>query len=683
MKKTSLSILSALAFNFLICTSANADFRAADTAAQSKDWARVAQACRADANAGERHCQFWMAKIYKEGLGVGRNLPLSIDLLKKCSAQGHPACEEMLGDSYRRGVGVDVNYAEALRLFRSAASRGNSWALNNLGEHHRFGQGVPASASEAATFYRLSADKGNPVAQGNLANLYRLGDGVEKNADAAFQLALKSSQQNYGIGWAILGMLYRDGAGVRQDTSAAISAFKKAIDPGVTYPAHIAYALLANIHFNGIGTAVDMDEAARWAEAGVRINQRQSLVLLANILGQNSKSTTADKNRAFELAKRAHDLGVIGAKNTLGTFYRDEVGTPVDLAIARRLLTEGAEAGDLNAAVNLGVMYREGLGVPKDTNKAHEYFVLAQTRANTLGPRPRQVIDAYFSSLAAGGPSANQVDSTQAALLERIERMQRQIEMLQGSASGMPPNLAPERPTHTAVRRALVIGNDRYKHVQSLVNARQDAKAIAATLKRLGYAVLVHEDVDEKKFKQVLRDFRALMEGGEEVLFFFAGHGVQLGSANYLLPTDIKGETEEQVRDGAIDLQRVLDDLKSKSSKFALAIIDACRDNPFKTVGRAIGGRGLAPTTAASGQMIMFSAGAGQQALDKLGTADKEKNSVFTRVLLKEMVKPGIPVDRVLRNVRNEVVRLSKNIGHEQTPALYDQAVGDFYFSLR
>ena len=78
--------------------------------------------------------------------------------------------------------------------------------------------------------------------------------------------------------------------------------------------------------------------------------------------------------------------------------------------------------------------------------------------------------------------------------------------------------------------------------------------------------------------------------------------------------------------------------------------------------------------------MVMFSAGAGQQALDKLGQKDPDKNGLFTRVLLKEMVKPQVTVDRVLRNVRNEVVQMSKSVGHEQTPALYDQAVGDFYF---
>jgi hypothetical protein len=147
-----------------------------------------------------------------------------------------------------------------------------------------------------------------------------------------------------------------------------------------------------------------------------------------------------------------------------------------------------------------------------------------------------------------------------------------------------------------------------------------------------------------------------------------------------LLPTDIKGDNEEQVKDEAIQLQRILDDLQERKAKFSLAIIDACRDNPFKGSGRALGGRGLAPTTAATGQMVMFSAGTGQQALDKLGQNDKDKNGLFTRILLKEMAKPGIPVDRVLRNVRTEVVRLARSVGHEQTPALYDQAIGEFYF---
>ena len=234
--------------------------------------------------------------------------------------------------------------------------------------------------------------------------------------------------------------------------------------------------------------------------------------------------------------------------------------------------------------------------------------------------------------------------------------------------------------TTMANRKALVIGNDTYKSVTKLLNAREDAKAIASNLTAVGYKVTLQLDLNEKEMKAALRTFSSQVQGGDEVMFFFAGHGVQLGAANYLLPTDIGGESEAQVKDEAIQLQRVLDDMTDKKAKFTLAMIDACRDNPFKATGRNIGGRGLAPTTAATGQMVVFSAGTGQQALDRLGNNDKNKNGVFTRTFLKEMQKSGVSIDRIVKNVRIEVAELAKTIGHEQVPAIYDQVLGDFYF---
>ena len=238
----------------------------------------------------------------------------------------------------------------------------------------------------------------------------------------------------------------------------------------------------------------------------------------------------------------------------------------------------------------------------------------------------------------------------------------------------------PAKPVVMARRRALVVGNETYKNVPVLENAAEDARAMAVALTGLGYEVDTHIDLTERGFKRALREFRADLNGGEEVLFFFAGHGVQLGNSNFLLPTDLGSDSAEQVKDESIELQKVLNDLADQKTKFALAVIDACRDNPFKQNGRAIGGRGLAPTTAATGQMVMFSAGAGQQALDKLSDQDKGKNGLFTRVFLEEMKRPGVSVDRVLRNVRQRVVDLARSVGHEQVPALYDQAVGEFYF---
>ena len=228
---------------------------------------------------------------------------------------------------------------------------------------------------------------------------------------------------------------------------------------------------------------------------------------------------------------------------------------------------------------------------------------------------------------------------------------------------------------------ALVIGNDSYKNVPKLENAVGDSKAISTLLARLGYEVLSFNNLNEKEFKRSLRQFKQRLKGGEEVVFFFAGHGVQIGSANFLLPTDVGSDSEDQIQDEGIPLQRVLDDFSESKVKFSLAMVDACRDNPFKTTGRSIGGRGLASTSAATGQMVIFSAGVGQQALDRLGASDKSKNGVFTRVLIEKVEKSKEPIHILMRDVREEVAKLAQSIGHEQVPAIYDQVIGNFYFS--
>lgn len=233
-----------------------------------------------------------------------------------------------------------------------------------------------------------------------------------------------------------------------------------------------------------------------------------------------------------------------------------------------------------------------------------------------------------------------------------------------------------------ANRKALVIGNNKYKFVSPLATAAEDAKTIADNLAQVGYKVTLKLDASEREMRAAIRNFSSQVEGGDEVAFYFAGHGVQIGSANYLIPVDVNGESEAQIRDEAIALQRILDEMTERKAKFTLAVIDACRDNPFKVAGRNLGSalRGLAPTSAATGQMVIFSAGAGQKALDSLGPSDKSKNGVFTRVFVKQMQKPAVPIDKILKDTRSEVVNLAKTIGHEQVPAIYDQVIGEFFF---
>lgn len=236
-------------------------------------------------------------------------------------------------------------------------------------------------------------------------------------------------------------------------------------------------------------------------------------------------------------------------------------------------------------------------------------------------------------------------------------------------------------PAHAEPRVALVIGNNAYREVPRLTTAVNDARAMARELEQVGFEVLLREDVDRRAMNRAVEDFVAKIAGGVGLLFY-AGHGVQIGGTNYLLPIDIpKDVREADVPNEAVELTRVLERVASANAQFNLAIIDACRDNPFpRTAGRSIGGtRGLTQT-AASGVLIVYSAGINEQAIDNLGPSDRSPNGLFTRKFLPIIRQPGLSATDAVRRVRDDVRQTAATIGMKQNPAIYDQATGDFYF---
>ena len=344
------------------------------------------------------------------------------------------------------------------------------------------------------------------------------------------------------------------------------------------------------------------------------------------------------------------------------------------LAEAKRIQQEQAKQAQSDKEL------AEKIRIAKEKQLAEEKS--SQTQLVRLQELEKENAD-LIARLQQEKVTASKALSDEARILALRKELEKEIRAsIQNESSGAQGASKPKQaPQIFANRKALVIGNDAYKKVTPLLNAAEDAKVVAESLTTLGFKVSLKLDVDRKQFQSEIRAFKNQVKAGDEVAIFYAGHGVQIASTNYLLPVDIAGQNEEEIRDDAISLQRILDDMTEKEAKFTLAMIDACRDNPFKSSGRSvIGTRGLAPTTAATGQMIVFSAGTGQQALDKLGPNDKSKNGLFTRVFVKEMQKAGVSVDRVVRNVRTEVVALAKSVGHNQVPAIYDQVVGEFYF---
>jgi formylglycine-generating enzyme required for sulfatase activity len=234
-----------------------------------------------------------------------------------------------------------------------------------------------------------------------------------------------------------------------------------------------------------------------------------------------------------------------------------------------------------------------------------------------------------------------------------------------------------------AARQALVIGNDNYTSARVLFKAGNDATAMARELKAAGFAVQVHRDLGYRSMVRVVENFTAGVKGGDEVVVFFAGHGVQIKAGPYLLPTDIEATTEGEVQQTAYELNLLTEKLSSAKPAFVLVIVDACRDNPLKAKSndRSLGEtRGLSAIEPPKGQMVVFSASKGQKALDRLSDKDANPNSVFTREFIARMNRPGVRIQDLMEEVRDAVEALAGTVQHEQRPSLTNEARGNFYF---
>jgi hypothetical protein len=243
---------------------------------------------------------------------------------------------------------------------------------------------------------------------------------------------------------------------------------------------------------------------------------------------------------------------------------------------------------------------------------------------------------------------------------------------------------APASAPAVAGRRiAIVIGNDRYEHLPVLQKAVNDARAVGAALVKVGFEVIRVENATRRVMNQKLAELTGKIERGDTVFFFFAGHGVEIKSANYLLPVDTPAAREGQeslITAEGIPADNVIERLQEAGAKISLLVLDACRDNPFKKAGsRGVGGsRGLAPINGPRGVFVLYSAGYGEAALDRLSDSDPNPNSVFTRSLVPVLAKSGITVQEIAKLTQAEVNRLAATVNHSQMPAYYDQILGQF-----
>lgn len=233
-------------------------------------------------------------------------------------------------------------------------------------------------------------------------------------------------------------------------------------------------------------------------------------------------------------------------------------------------------------------------------------------------------------------------------------------------------------------RHALIIGNDSYTELPALLKARNDALAVDTALQDAGFTTSLVLDAGQTPFLEAFARFAQTVEPGDVALFYFAGHGIEIEGQNYLLPTDapdVSAGQELVLTSRAIPVASLLETLARRGARASVFILDACRDNPFRgRTTRGIGGtRGLAPVSA-DGTFILYSAGTGQAALDRLSDADANPNSIFTRSLVPLLTTPGMSIRDITSAVRSDVRRMARSVGYDQFPAYYDEMEGDLYF---
>ena len=219
-------------------------------------------------------------------------------------------------------------------------------------------------------------------------------------------------------------------------------------------------------------------------------------------------------------------------------------------------------------------------------------------------------------------------------------------------------------------KTALVIGNAEYKS-SPLQNSKNDAVDMASVLKGIGFDVILKVDATQREMENAIRKFGKKLKSGGTGIFYYAGHGIQAGGRNYLIPVDAVLESESDIKYEAVDAGFVLAKMEDAGNGLNMVILDACRNNPFAKSYRS-GSVGLARMDAPKGTIIAYSTSPGAVAADGQG-----RNGVYTKYLIRNIKKKGLTIEEILKKVRISVVSETSN---RQIPWESSSLMGNFYF---
>jgi tetratricopeptide (TPR) repeat protein len=393
----------------------------------------------------------------------------------------------------------------------------------------------------------------------------------------------------------------------------------------------------------------------------------------------------ADETKAIELNPKLAEAYMCrgGAHGRKGNYDQEiadetkaiELNPKLAVAYNNRGLAYGKGKGDYDHAIadydkaielnpKLAVVYNNR-GFAYESKGNYDQAIADETKAIELNPKLGLAYahrgDAYVGK---GDPAKALIDFRAAAPL--IPASDQRHDKALAQVADLEKQLAAPAPTPRvaiAGRAALVIGNSAYRNVPSLNNPANDASLIATALKTDGFDVTVADNLDRDDLIDALKDFAAKADAADWAVVYFAGHGIEMGGTNYLIPVDAKLATDRDVGFEAIPIDQVMSAIDG-AHQLRVVILDACRNNPFaERMRRGTGtgvfrevGRGLARIEPTQGTVIVYSARPGQVAADGAGD-----DSPFAIALAHHLTEPGVEVLKLFRLVRDDVLGATGN----------------------